>query len=186
MPRIKSRREGNGVARTHRRRGGFTLVELIAVAVVTSIMAAVAIPALSSMTRTRQRVAARMLQRDLGFARERALALGVVHWVVFTPAADTYGVLAEDPASPGRAGASAIEDPATGRPMLQRFNGGDFPGVDLLSAEFDGYAEVGFDWLGRPRAVGGGALAADGVVTLSDGFEVVVRAGGGLATWSGP
>jgi prepilin-type N-terminal cleavage/methylation domain-containing protein len=167
-------------------RRGFTLVELITVAVLTSIMAAVAIPALSSMTRTRHRVAARTVQRDLAFARERALATGTSHWVVFAPAGDTYAVLAEDPGAPGRVGASAIDDPATGRPMLQQLNQGDFAGVDLISALFDGQAEVGFDWLGRPLAVGGGALAGDGVVTLSDGHTVTVSAAGGLTAWSGP
>lgn len=167
------------------RRAGFTLVELIAVAVITSIIAAVAIPALSSVGLARKRVAARMVQRDLAFARERALATGAVHWVVFTPASDTYSVLAENPSSPGRAGATAITDPATGRTMLVQMNSGDFAGVDLTAASFGSGAEVGFDWLGRPLATGGSLLASSGTVTLSGGYTVTV-ATGGLATWTGP
>jgi prepilin-type N-terminal cleavage/methylation domain-containing protein len=164
---------------------GFTLVELIVVTVITSIVAAVAIPALSSITLARKRVAARMIQRDLAFARERALATGTVHWVVFTPAGDTYSVLSENPASPGRAGAAAITDPATGRAMLVRLNTGDFAGVDLTGASFGSGAELGFDWLGRPLGTGGTALASPGAVTLSGGYTVTVDTGG-LAAWTGP
>lgn len=150
-----------------------------------SILAAVAIPALSSMSVARRRVAARMVQRDLAFARERALATGAVHWVVFTPSSDTYAVLAEDPASPGRSGAGPITDPATGRAMLVQLNSGDFAGVDLTAASFGGGAEVGFDWLGRPLATGGALLASSGTATMSNGYTVTVDVGG-LATWAGP
>lgn len=166
-------------------RRGFTLIELIAVTVITSIIAAVAIPALSSMTVARKRVAARMVQRDLAFARERALAVGSTHWVVFTPSADTYSVLAENPSSPGRAGATAITDPATGKSMLVQLNAGEFAGVDMTAASFGSGAEVGFDWLGRPLATGGSRLSSSGTVTLSGGYSVTVAVGG-LSTWTGP
>jgi prepilin-type N-terminal cleavage/methylation domain-containing protein len=167
------------------RQKGFTLVELIAVTVITSIVAAVAIPALASMSAARKRVAARMIQRDLAFARERALATGAVHWVVFAPASDTYSVLSEDASAPGRAGAAAIIDPATGRSMLVHLNAGDFAGVDLTAASFDGGSEIGFDWLGRPLGAGPAILSSPGTVTLSGGYTVTV-ATGGLATWTGP
>jgi prepilin-type N-terminal cleavage/methylation domain-containing protein len=178
-----------GTERTHipsaRGRHGFTLVELIALMVITSIVAAVAVPALASMTAARRRVAARMVQRDIAFARERALATGTVHWVVFAAGADTYSVLAVDPADPGRAGATAIADPATGREMLVRLNSGEFAGVDLTGAAFGAGSELGFDWLGRPLGAGAVLLATPGSVTMSGGYTVTVSTGG-LAAWTGP
>lgn len=166
--------------------GGFTLPELIAVLIVAAIVAAAAIPSLAGAGNARAGHAARLLLRDVTHAREHAIATAVPVWVVFDPAADSCAVLAEDPASPGRAGAAAITDPATGQPLARTLNTGEFAGVGIDSAVFGPGPELGFDWLGRPLATGGAALAAQGLVVLTGNHRLTVEPGGGLPAYAAP
>jgi prepilin-type N-terminal cleavage/methylation domain-containing protein len=165
---------------------GFTLIELVAVMVIVAVLAAVAVPSLDAIGQTRAAMAARQLLRDLTFARQRAVATGTVSWVVFDPDAETWSVLGEDPAAPGRAGAALLTDPATGRNHVQQLDAGSFVGVQIVSAAFDGDVEVGFDWLGRPLNAAETALAADGTVTLSGGHVLRVAAMTGHTMYESP
>ena len=162
---------------------GFTLPELIVVLTVTATIAAVVVPSLSSIGSTRRAAAARMIVRDLTYARERALETGTRTWVVFSPGTNSYSVLAENPASPGRAGAITMQDPANpGRTYVQYLNVGEYPGVLLVSASINGGAEVGFDWLGRPLNNTEVPLSANGTITLTGPVTVTIQRGTGLAT----
>lgn len=167
------------------RRPGFTLIELAAVVVVVAILAGVAASTMAASAGARSAAAARRLLRDLTFARQRAVATGTRTWVVFDTAAGTWSLLEEDPADPGRAGASAITDPLSGRPMVETLGAGTWAGVALQSAAFDAGAEVGFDWLGRPLNATGSDLAATGTAVLSGGRQVSVTAGTGHV-YAGP
>ena len=165
---------------------GFTLVEIIVVMVVTGLMAMVAAAALNSIGGGRAAAAARLIQRDLTFARQRAIATGTRVWIPIDVGADSYRLLAENPDSPGRAGALAINDPGTGRAFLEQLNDGAFVDVQIVSASFDGAAEIGFDWLGRPLGTTETALTADGSVVLNHGYSIMVDAGSGHVTIAGP
>jgi len=154
--------------------GGFTLIEVITVMVIVGILAAVAAPAMNSIEASRGRTAARSLYRDVCFAREWAVATGNNTWVVFDEAAESWTILTEDPANPGRASAAVIDDPATGRTFVQTLGSGDFTGLAVTSAAFDGDTEIGFDWLGRPLNATETSLASQGVVTLSNSAQVTV------------
>jgi prepilin-type N-terminal cleavage/methylation domain-containing protein len=167
-------------------RGGFTLVELITVIIVVAIVAAVSVPSLASLGSTRVRVATRQVFKDLTFARERAIATGMRTYVVFAPASERYTVLADDPANPGRANALILADPHTRDQYIRVLGTGDSVGVDIVSAVFDGGAEVGFDWNGRPLNSVQAPLAATGVVTLNGGNLVQVQANGGVVTCTTP
>ena len=166
--------------------GGFTLVELTMVIVVVAILAAVSFPRLTSLPTTRARYAARQLFKDLTFARERAISTGTRSFVVFAPASETYTLLAENPSNPGRANAVIIDDPSSGQPFVRTFGSSEFVGVDLVSAVFDGAAEVGFDWNGRPLNSTQSDLSATGTITLSGGNLVQVQSPGGLITCTTP
>jgi len=162
--------------------GGFTMIELATVLVVISVMAAVAVPTLSSLASTRSAFAARLIFKDLTLVRERAVATGRPQYVVFAPLAETYTFLSENPANPGRANATIATDPSSGRPFIRTLGIGDTAGVDIVTAVFDGSAEVGFDWKGRPLNSAQAPLAATGTVTLSGGRIVQVLSGSGLVT----
>jgi prepilin-type N-terminal cleavage/methylation domain-containing protein len=162
-------------------RRGYTLVELVVVMVLASIMAAATAPALWSVGQARRAAAAAHVLRDVTFARQWALATGMRTWVSFDVAAGSYRVLVEDGENPGRANASLVAEPGTGRPIERSLGTGILAGAGLVSAAFDGGAEVGFDWLARPLNVGELPLSADGAVDLAGGWRVVVMAGTGLA-----
>lgn len=165
------------------RRPAFTLIEVIVVMLIVAIMAAVAIPTLSKVGSTRGAVAARMIARDLTYARERAIATGTRTWVVFNAASNLYSVMAENPASPGRAGATTMMDPSgSGKYYIQYLNTGEYAGVTITGATFDSGTEVGFDWVGKPYNNTSTPLAAAGAVTLSiGGFTITVQPTTGLA-----
>jgi len=162
---------------------GFTLIELIVVLVVTAIVAAVALPSLASASTTRRAIGANQMVRDLAYARERAISTGTRTWVVFSTTTNSYSVLQENPASPGRVGAIALDDPANpGRTYVQYFGTGDFVTVSLQSVSIGTGSEVGFDWIGKPYDSTSVALTSAGVVTLVGGKTVTIQPITGLAT----
>ena len=65
-----------------RRSDGFTLIELLAVMLILAMLAAIAIPSLSSVGARPLRAEAQNLASDLEFARVRSVLLGVPHRVV--------------------------------------------------------------------------------------------------------
>ncbi len=165
-----------------RRRDGFTLIEVIVVMIIVAILAVVATPKLANLGSSRSGVAARMVARDLTYARERAIATGTRTWVVFSPGTNSYSVLSENPASPGRVGASTMTDPnGSGKPYVQYLNTGEYVGVTMSGAAFDSGTEVGFDWVGKPYNNTSTALSAAGTVTLSNGYSVTIQPTTGLA-----
>jgi prepilin-type N-terminal cleavage/methylation domain-containing protein len=161
---------------------GFSLVELIAVTIIAAILAVVAIPSYAAVTASRTAYATRQIIRDIGYARERAVATGTRTWVVFNVGLNRYSILAENPSSPGRSGAIALADPAnTAATYLQILGTAQYSGVTLGAVNFDGGNEVGFDWLGGPLNSSETALAAQGTVSLNGGYSVTVQPLTGLA-----
>lgn len=164
-------------------RVGFTLVELIAVIAILGIMSVTAVVAISGTDAARARAAGSALARDLTFARDRAISTGTTSWVVFSVATNSYSVLAENPASPGRAGAIAITDPATGQSFVARFGQRESAGVSIQSVSIPGGGnDLGFNWLGRPSNSAGTLLTSNATITLTNAVTVTVSGGVGLAT----
>jgi prepilin-type N-terminal cleavage/methylation domain-containing protein len=167
----------------HRR--GFTLVELVAVSVIIGVLSVTAMVSMSNTGATRERAAARHLARDLRFAREWAMATGLQTWASLNVSTHSWTVLADDRASPGRAGALAISDPATGNSLITRINTGEYAGARLMSVSVPGGgSEFGFDWLGRSENTAGAPLSAD--VTITIGSAPVVRVVAGTGAVEGP
>ncbi len=165
---------------------GFTMIELVAVMVIVAILAASAAPALNSLANTRSSMASQLLLRDLTFARQYAVATGSRTWVVFDVGAESWSVLVENPASPGRTGAAILTDPATGKPYTETLGGTDYPGVGLVTAAVDGGSEIGFDWIGRPLNSGETDLAASGVITLTNGHQITIEVETGHVEYVAP
>lgn len=167
-------------------RGAFTLIELVAVMILVGILGISAAVSFNSMPASRQASAAKQIHRDLAFARERSMATGVRHWVVFSIPTNSYSVLAEDPLNPGRVNAATITDPASQGPFVQRLDLNEFVGVSFDSAIFDAGSEVGFDWLGEPLNSTAAPLAVSGVVQVTGGHQVIVQSGTGMVTHAAP
>lgn len=165
---------------------GFTLVEMIVVIVVAGMLGVVAVGSIGGMVRGRQAAAALGVQRDLCYARERAMTTGLRHWVAFAPTTDSYSVLIEPADGTGYASAGTLLDAGTGVGFVVRFADGPFEGADLESASFDGAAVIGFDRMGRPLSVTGDPLAGEGLVSISGGHTVTVAPGNGSVHHAGP
>lgn len=162
--------------------GGFTLPEMIVVMIITAILAVTAAPSILNLGTSRCSAAARQLVRDLTFARQRSIATGTRHWIVFNTSTQTWSILAENPASPGRAGATALTDLATGSAFAQRLNFDAFLGVSMTSVNIGSGSEVGFDWRGKPLNSSEADLASDGTVSLTGSSTVTINANTGYAT----
>lgn len=156
--------------------GAFTITELIAVIVITGILASVAIPSLGRVSEARSAGAARALVQQMAFAREQALNLGNRTWITFDVGLDSVGLWSEPDGGSGFADAVLLTDPLTGRPLGLALNTGEFAGVGIASVSFDGGTTVGFDWLGSPLVESGNALAADGIITFDAGQTIRIRA----------
>ncbi len=144
--------------------------------VVVGIIAGTAVMSLASTTGKRSATAARQLQRDMTFARQRAVATGTRSWLDFETTAGAWTVRVEKTVSPDRITASVLTDPATGGDFVQPINTGTFLGVTMTDIDFDSEDWIGFDWLGRPLEKTGEAtpLVADGSVTFSGGEKVTI------------
>jgi Tfp pilus assembly protein FimT len=156
--------------------------------VVVGILSATAVVSLSSTTGNRATMAAKQLQQDMTFARQRAVATGTRSWVEFNTVTHTWTVRVEDPGSPGRAGATVLTDPATGTDFAQALDVNQFVGVQTTAVNFDAEDWIGFDWLGRPLDKTGEAtpLTADGAVTITGGHQVTVEKDTGHIAYVSP
>lgn len=166
--------------------GGFTIIELIAVIVVLAILAGAAVPAISNLQQTRSVAAARYALGDLTFARSRAIATGISTWVVFDVSDARWTILTEQFDQPGRVSAVPLTDAATGGPYATALGKAPFEGVTLIDADFDGGAELGFDWNGRPLNSSENLLQLPGVITLSGGHVIRVEIETGLSIHDQP
>ncbi len=158
---------------------GFTFIELIAVMVIVAILAASALPVINSLSETRRSAAAKQLLRGLTVARQHAQATGATTWLEIDLLGQRWSILVENPEAPGRASATPLIDPGTGRRYANSLGTGDFAGTAITSVNFDGGSAVGFDWKGRPLNAAEQPLTAQGIVTLEGGHRVRVEAGTG-------
>jgi prepilin-type N-terminal cleavage/methylation domain-containing protein len=140
----------------------FTLAELLIVVAILGIVAAVAIPMMSSAASMQLRAAAGMVAADLEYAKSMSISRGQRYSVVFNAANETYEI--RDPNN------AVIVHPVN-KPNLYAVdfaNDGRLDRVDIVSANFDGNSTVKFDYLGSPFNQADGDLNS-GVVTLQAG-----------------
>ena len=119
-------------------RGGFTLIELVMVVVITGILAAMALPRMAGASaRHRVAAAARRITADLALAQRNAVTTGSSQTVTFDVSADSYtldGMQHLDHAS------LQYEVRLASEPYR----------ATLVSVNFDGNEKIVFDLYGAP------------------------------------
>lgn len=157
-----------------RRRGGYTLLELMVVLVLMGIAAALVIPNVRGSENIRIQTAVRAIASDIMYAQSDALAYQARRAVVFDPASNDYWIaeVSSDELDFDTDAMYKIDGPD------QRFlvdvditSGG---AAQIVSADFDGDEVLIFDELGGPVA----ALDSDGP---SAGGNIVVGGDDGTA-----
>ena len=174
-------------------RRGFTLVELVVVMIIVAIVGATAISAMASTQQTKQRVAVRMLVRDLQAARERAVSLGTPNFVRVYLSTELVDYLS----GATFASALALTETGSGLPLRTRLHTNSADSL-LHSVRIGTVAGAttpdpyifGFDWLGRPTDSAGTLLTADIPITITvpsyTTATVTVRASSGAVTYTLP
>jgi prepilin-type N-terminal cleavage/methylation domain-containing protein len=166
-------------------RAGFTLVELIAVLVVLSVLSAVVVARINTMTSARAPMAGQVVLRDLAFARERAMNTGVTHWVTVNTINQSLVVQAEQPPTFGYAGRITVTDPASGRPYQRFLNRDEFSGVRFSSAVYDSFT-IGFTRFGRPINPLGAVITTDSTISIVGGPTITISGSSGGLSRSTP
>jgi len=125
------------------RRGAFTLLELLVVMAIMSVLAAMAVPRYGrAMARYRVEAAARRVQADLAYARQRARTLSQGVTVSFDAAAETYSIVGMP--DPDRKKASYQVD-VSQSPYLGSIDSVDFGGAATVTFSGFGIPDAGGD-----------------------------------------
>ena len=163
---------------TRNRRGGFTLVEILAVLVIIGIASAIVLPALGTQDDRRAAAASRIVIADLIYAQNMAISRQQKIYVRFDTAGNSYKLLSV--ASSG--GDTLLKHPMTQLDFIQAF-GSSMKGLEKVkidSVEFDGVAPsinneftIAFDELGAPHAF---CYDVNDTSDLKSG-QIVIKAG---------
>lgn len=157
----------------------FTLTELVMVMAVTSLLAFGSVGMLLGLGAWREAAGARRLQGDLEYTRRLALLSTCrAAWVLSGPANTSYTIEQEASPTTGAFAGSAVADPLTGEAWQV-----SFPDVaaGLSVSQLVGVSNgtIVFDGNGAPGTTAGVAWTEDGVLTLSSGVVITVRATSG-------
>jgi prepilin-type N-terminal cleavage/methylation domain-containing protein len=138
------------------RRNGFTVIEIIIVAVILSIVALTAVPMLSSAGTMQIRAASNMIAADVEYAKSMAISRGQDYSVVFDQAADNYRIEDQN--------GNIIQHPVKkGFKYIVDFQkDGRVGRVGITGANFGGTAVVTFNSMGSPDNGGTVTLQASG------------------------
>jgi len=152
----------------------FTLVELVIIVLLIGILAVIAVSRVGVVSNFRQEGTLTKVRADLRYAKEYAMNNSCHARVAYDTAGDTSYTITTD-----LSGSWAdMEDPTTHvAPFTVTLNTGNYAGVQIASANFDGQTTVEFDAIGRPYSYDGAIstlLAVTGAVTITGGRTVTV------------
>jgi len=162
---VDSRKRNNA----HRR--GLTIIEVILVAVVLAICAAIVVPHFIGATETEVLAAARMVAADLQYAQNHAITHQEEVTVSFDVAGDLYSL---------SNASGTLEHPIEHRAYVVDFQTEpNFKQLEVISASFAGSTDITFDAMGSPD--NGGAVT---VQSGSTQYRIQVAATTGNVTVS--
>lgn len=153
----------------------YTLVELVAVIVLTAVLAASAAPMIGSVGKARTSAALESIRTDIAYARSHAMATGRRTWAIIDQHQSSWQLLTEPPGSAGIDDAQPISAAATGREAGSADAATTLDGVTIQTADFDGEQRVGFDRLGTPFVADNQPLAAPGTARIQHAGAVRVE-----------
>jgi len=143
---------------------GFTFIELIIVLIVVAILAVVAVPRIMDIGGMRLDTAMDKVAADIKYGREFAMNHNQRTRITFDAGAESYRI---DAFNTQTSAWDFIQDPTTRADFQVFLDQGSYVGVGIESALFDGLSAVEFNSYGAPFT-SGGALAAAGIVTISN------------------
>jgi prepilin-type N-terminal cleavage/methylation domain-containing protein len=159
----------------------FTLMELLVVTTILVVVVATAAPKIVDQKTVRLRRAALELAQGMRYARTMAMSTRRETYFRVNQYKEWWQVRIQQEDGSGK---TKVPNPIDGSNRFRvQFGEGEYVGVVVQSASFDGGKELAFDRLGRPYRSGSGLLSNDGTVVLSAGGKtktVRVVAGTGL------
>lgn len=164
----------------------FTIIELVAVIVVASVLAAGVMPAVSRLGVMRESAGAWEIRRQLAYARERAIASGMPVGVRFSEADQTIALQSVSPAGGVTALVDALGRPETPFAFATRFSTrfkAD-PIILTIPANEDRrtmwFGHTGTPHARTPAGVHAGEISTDLRVTVGESSIISVAAVSGL------
>ena len=143
---------------------GFTLIELIAVIIIITIAAMIAVPMLGSSAGTQIRSAADLITSDLEYAKSMAISTQRTHTVIFDESAESYKITDAN---------GVIPHPLTNKDYVISFKADkSLSRVDIVDADFGSAEQVSFNHLGSPDNGGSVTLSA-GTKNMTVSVEAV-------------
>lgn len=173
-----------------RRRGAFTLVEVLVTVSILGIAGTLVIPAMTQTNGLRVQAAVRLLVSDIAFVQADAMAYQSRRAIQFGRVATRTGstsysfengngyTLAEPSGAVLDLNASAMIDPSDPTaPLFRNFDDGRFGGASISNVNINGGSLLVFDELGGPVATLTGSDPASGTIDVSavgDSFRISI------------
>ncbi len=160
---------------------GLTLIELVVVALIVGLVAAVAIPVVNSQRGLQLDGAARRITADILYVQSQALHKRMPQALIFDPGQGFYYYPTDsDPSQPSIEPISKkdyrilFSKACADEDLLSQSHATDFASVNLDSADFAGGSELYFDSLGFPTDDDGTPLSGASISISSGGSSCTI------------
>ena len=143
----------------------YTLIELIMVIVIIGILAAIAIPRVTSFHSIMFSGAMKKIVENIRYVQQIAITKHTNCRIIFNPGNETY--LAQEESPGGSNTWVAITDPFSRANLIVNFiNDAQYQGINITDANFGNTPTLRFNWEGIPQNATGANFTSDGLVNF--------------------